>query len=178
MSKKLPFEDFNTRVQKAYNGTISIVEETYIDIRHCVTAYCNIHKVYFVRKAYNLAIGKAKCPECHKEIKKSPKTSWDIMLKRFIKKYGYKFSYDEKTYAGYKKEMTVHCNDCNETFSITPEHHLKYNNGGCPNCQKTKIIKCSICGKEIEVDRCVSANNNVCCESCRKLIKRMKKNKR
>ena len=73
-----------------------------------------------------------------------------------------------------RNEMTVHCNICGETFSIKPTNHLKYNNGGCPNCHKTKLRKCSLCGKEIEVDRRVSINEIVYCEECRKQLKRSK----
>ena len=48
---------------------------------------------------------------------------------------------------GTKEEMTIHCNDCGETFKLSPVHHLKYNNGGCPICRLTKIVKCIECGK-------------------------------
>lgn len=64
--------------------------------------------------------------------------------------------------------MKVRCNDCGEEFEITPLHHLKYNNGGCPNCSKKRIVKCFKCGKEIEVDRHVGPNFVVYCDECKK----------
>ena len=179
MTKRLTFEEFEERVQKAYDGCISVVKETYTGTRNKVTAYCNIHKIYFEVRAYELSRKETDCPECHKEHLKRPKNSWQSMLKRFRDKWGEKYSYDEKTYTGFKTEMTVHCNDCGEDFKITPEHHLKYNNGGCPNCHKTRIVKCSCCGKEIEVDRHIGDNQIVYCNKCRKtkkFISRMKAN--
>jgi hypothetical protein len=48
MSKlKISFEEFAARVEKAYDGRISVVEETYTGTRNKVTAYCNVHKIYF-----------------------------------------------------------------------------------------------------------------------------------
>lgn len=66
--------------------------------------------------------------------------------------------------------MKVHCNDCGTDFEITPTHHLKYNNGGCPNCHSTKIIKCAKCGKDIIVDRHVSLEFKMLCDECKKEI--------
>lgn len=94
------------------------------------------------------------------------------MYDSFINKYGNKFSYDETTYNGTKELMKVHCNDCGEDFEITPEHHLKYNNGGCPNCHKTKIMICENCGKEFEVDRHYNVKNNKLCKDCRKEVRK------
>lgn len=37
---RIPFEEFAARVEKAYDGRISVVEETYTGIRKEVTAYC------------------------------------------------------------------------------------------------------------------------------------------
>ena len=90
------------------------------------------------------------------------------MLERFRKLYGDKFSYDASTYCGLKKKMKVHCNDCGEDFEITPEHHLKYNNGGCPKCHLTRIVRCEKCGKEIIVNRHVSLNIKMLCDECKK----------
>ena len=168
---RISFEEFAARVEKAYNGRISVVEETYTGIRKEVTAYCNVHKIYFKALARNLERGHVNCPECSKikrqEINKSKVISFSEMLKRFREAYGDKFSYDESSYHGGKELMKVHCNDCGEDFEITPEHHLKYNNGGCPNCHKTKIVKCSKCGKDMVVDRRSSINANHMCEECK-----------
>ena len=65
-------------------------------------------------------------------------------------------------------KMKVHCNDCGSDFEITPIHHLKYNNGGCPNCHKYKIIKCSICGRDCIVDRHCGDNIKILCDDCKK----------
>ena len=96
------------------------------------------------------------------------------MLKRFRDKWSDKYSYDENTYAGFKTKMTVRCNDCNTTFEITPEHHLKYNNGGCPECSKYKITKCSKCGKEIKVSRHFDLKISIKCDECIAEEKRIK----
>ena len=98
------------------------------------------------------------------------------MLKRFRDAYGNKFSYDESSYHGRKKPMKVHCNDCGEDFEITPEHHLKYNNGGCPNCHNYRIVKCSKCGKEMKVDRHVDLNGTIYCDECSHKYKQIRKN--
>ena len=111
------------------------------------------------------------CPECRRERITQPKNSWEDILKRFRDKWGEKYSYDETTYAGFKIEMTVHCNDCKETFQITPEHHLKYNNGGCPNCHKYKTVICSCCKKEILIDRHCAIRENYVCKDCHDKIK-------
>ena len=63
--------------------------------------------------------------------------------------------------------MRVHCNDCGTDFEISPVHHLKYNNGGGPNCHNYKKARCSNCGKEIIVDRHVGPNFTVYCDECR-----------
>jgi len=172
---RISFEEFAARVEKAYDGRISVVEETYTGIRKEVTAYCNVHKIYFNAIARRLEIGKANCPKCSKIKKQESNQSKIIpfseMLKRFREAYGYKFSYDESSYHGRKELMKVHCNDCGEDFEITPEHHLKYNNGGCPNCHKTKVVKCSKCGKDIVVDRRSPTNANYVCKECINKVK-------
>jgi hypothetical protein len=67
---KITADEFAERVNKAYNGRISIVKETYTGTRNKVIAYCNVHKIYFeVSRAHKLEIGKTNCPECCKEQK-------------------------------------------------------------------------------------------------------------
>ena len=172
MPKRLSVDEFCQRVDKAYDGRISVVRETYIDTHHKVTAYCNVHKIYFECESNTLRRRKCDCPECVKETRKNAGIKnakpWNEVHKSFIDKYGNKFSYDESSYKGTKQLMKVRCNDCGEEFEITPVHHLKYNNGGCPNCSKKRIVKCSKCGKEIEVDRHVGPNFVVYCDECKK----------
>lgn len=168
----ISLDEFVERVNNNYNGRITIVKESYTGIRNKVTAYCSIHKIYFSINAHYLSVGHGNCPECTKEIKRQQHIKpWGEVYKSFIEAYGEKFSYDESSYHGRKELMKVHCNDCGEDFEITPEHHLKYNNGGCPNCHKTKTVKCSKCGKEIQVDR--HCGENVICEDCYKRGKRL-----
>ena len=173
MSKKIDVNEFCERVNKAYDGRISVVKETYIDTRHKVTAYCNVHQIYFECDAQHLDRGRAKCPQCAKENKiklwQNNKKKWSEVYNDFIKKYKDKFSYDESTYNGTKELMKIHCNDCGEDFEISPFHHLKYNNGGCPNCSKKRIAICSLCGEEFEVDKHISSDSTICyCKKCRK----------
>lgn len=153
MGKRITSDEFAERVSNFTNGRISIVKDTFTGTRNKVTAYCNIHKVYFeVPVSYRLCCDK-KCnrPECHNEImhkfNQSKIKLWKDVYEQFKNKYGNKFSYDESTYNGTKEEMTIYCNDCGETFKLSPVHHLKYNNGGCPICRLTKIVKCIECGK-------------------------------
>jgi hypothetical protein len=107
---KITFEEFSVRVENAYNGRISVVKESYVDTRHPVTAYCNIHKIYFkVKKAYDLIKRNVNCPECHKEsIQNKSIKDWNDVYKSFIETYNNKFSYDKTTYKGTKQLMKVH----------------------------------------------------------------------
>ncbi len=133
----IPADEFAERVNKASNGRINIVKETYTGTHNKVTAYCTIHKIYFeVSEAKLLTSKELNCPECIKDKR------WFKIYDSFINTYGNKFSYDKSSYRGYKNLMKVHCNECSTDFEITPEHHLKYNNGGCPNCHKYKTTKC------------------------------------
>ena len=59
--------------------------------------------------------------------------------------------------------MLMHCNECGETFEISPKRHLKNNNGGCPNCNHYVIKHCMYCGKEVLVGK---HTINVYCEEC------------
>lgn len=168
---KISFEEFSARVKKVTNNRISVVKETFTGMRNKVTAYCNVHKIYFeVYRAYDLTKLKVDCPECSEERKRKRNEAqiipFEKVLNRFIKSYGDKFSYDKSSYHGRKKIMKVHCNDCNTDFEISPEHHLKYNNGGCPICSKTKKVKCSKCGKEIIVDKHTD-DKKVYCDKCK-----------
>ena len=143
---RLTADEFAERVKQAYNGRISIVKETYTGTRNKVTAYCNVHKIYFeVKEARSLTRCFAECPKCLKEKndanRKKQIKEWKEVLKSFKEKYGEKFSYDETSYNGVKQKMKVHCNDCGEDFEITPVHHLKYNNGGCLICKEKQKIK-------------------------------------
>ena len=70
--------------------------------------------------------------------------------------------------------MKIKCNDCGEIFWITPEHHLRYNNGGCPNCHNIKILKCSICGKDVYVNK-HSTYKTVICDECKNKVKQNNK---
>ena len=81
-------DEFAEKVSKATNGKISIVKESYSGTQHKVTAYCNVHKIYFdVKVARELCRGNANCPECVKEKRKkraeSQKIPFNEMLKRF-----------------------------------------------------------------------------------------------
>ena len=61
---KISADEFAERVEKAYDGRISVVKETYTGTRYQVTAYCNIHKIYFeVKTARELGDGTANCTE-------------------------------------------------------------------------------------------------------------------
>lgn len=172
MAYRISFEFFSERVYKNYGGRISVYEDTYNGINSIVTAHCNVHNIDFKVKAAHLSKKEKECPECKKEHKKNAALKrikpWNKVLKQFISLYGNKFSYDEKSYNGMKEEMIVHCNDCGSTFKITPTHHLKYNNGGCPICHQTRIEHCSCCGKEIIVDRRVGLNTKCLCDECRR----------
>ena len=177
MAKQLSFEDFSARVEKVYNGRISVVKETYINTKHKVTVYCNIHKIYFeVEEARNLTRHFVECPECKKEILKrngiKHSKEWSKVLESFIKKYGNKFSYDESSYKNMGTDMIVHCNDCGQTFKITPVHHLKYINGGCPICHKHKTRKCSKCGRIFEVNHHYADSADFVCKECKDKEKR------
>lgn len=169
---RLTADEFAEKVNKAFNGRISIVKESYTGSRNKVTAYCNVHKIYFeVPRAYDLSRKEVNCPECSKDAaKKKVIKKWKEIHQKFIDKYGNKFSYDSTTYKGNKELMKVHCNDCGEDFEITPEHHLKYNNGGCPNCHKFVNAKCFKCGKNIVVDR-RQHNHKLYCKECQRIVK-------
>lgn len=166
-------DEFAERVNKASNRRINIVKETYTGTHNKVTAYCTIHKIYFeVSEAKLLTSKESNCPECIKDKR------WFKVYDSFINTYGNKFSYDKSSYCGYKNLMKVHCNDCGTDFEITLEHHLKYNNGGCPNCHKYKTTKCQKCGKEIKVDSHCSNDYRLICDDCKKqIIKEIEKNK-
>ena len=100
---KITADEFAERVNKAYDGRISIVKETYTGTRHQVTAYCNIHKIYFkVKVARELTRHFVECPEClkekHKKVGENKIKDWKQVLETFIEKYGNKFSYNEESY--------------------------------------------------------------------------------
>ena len=178
---KISADEFAAKVNEAYSGRITIVKETYIGTRNPVTAYCNIHKIYFeVKEARNLTcIRHTNCPKCieerRKEINKQKIKPWAEILKLFKEKYGDKFSYDESSYIDTKHKIKIHCNDCGADFELDFQHHMRDNNGGCPNCNKTRIGKCSKCGKEIIVDRHTDTNKTTCyCDECRKRRKSIK----
>lgn len=180
MAKRVTADEFADKVSKFTNGRISIVKETYTGTHNRVTAYCNVHKIYFeVCAAYRLCVsGKRKrsnCPECIKEERKESNKLkiklWSEVFKSFIEAYGNKFSYDESSYIDTKHKMKIHCNDCGEDFELSPFHHLRYNNGGCPNCHKYKIQICSKCGKRVKVDSHTKITDNYICDDCIKEIK-------
>ena len=55
MGKKISADEFSAKVNEVYSGKITIVKETYTGSKNPVTAYCNIHKIYFeVKEARNL----------------------------------------------------------------------------------------------------------------------------
>lgn len=64
-------------------------------------------------------------------------------------------------------EMKVKCNDCGSEFEITPIHHLKYINGGCPICHKHKTRTCSKCGREFEVNHHYADSIVFVCKECK-----------
>ena len=71
---KITADEFAERVSKATDGRISVVKETYTGTRNKVTAYCNVHKIYFeVNIARELYRNNEHCPECIKEKKKQNK---------------------------------------------------------------------------------------------------------
>lgn len=177
---RVTFEEFSERIQQLYNGRIIVDESTYHGLRtgRRVKAHCIVHNVDFEPEARSLWKGETNCPLCRKEKShKRCQASWEVVLQRFRSAYGDKFSYDESTYDGMKNKMIVYCNDCGVDFEISPVHHLKYNNGGCPNCQKHRVVKCSGCGKEIIADYRIGDNSIIYCDECRhknKLISKYK----
>lgn len=164
--------EFAERVNKVSNGRISIVKEHILELDIKLQHIVMFTRFILMLKQQKIYItNRTNCPECSKEIQdKNTRLKYvpfSQMLERFRKLYGDKFSYDDSTYCGLKKKMKVHCNDCGEDFEITPEHHLKYNNGGCPKCHLTRIVRCMKCGKEIVVDRHVSLNIKILCDECK-----------
>ena len=137
-----------------------------------MTAYCNVHKIYFeIKEARSLTRHFVECPKCLKEKNKrnaeKNKKPWKDVLKSFRDKYGDKFTYNESTYYGMEHEMKVKCNDCGSEFEITPIHHLKYINGGCPICHKHKTRTCSKCGREFEVNHHYADSIVFVCKECK-----------
>ena len=168
---KISADEFAERVNEAYDGRISVVKETYTGTRHQVTAYCNVHKIYFeVKVARELTRHFVECPECLKENNNTNNKKyikeWKDVIKSFKDRYGEKFSYDESSYNGLGNKMKIHCNDCDTDFEITPKNHIRNNNGGCPKCSKLKIVYCTKCGREIFITKYANIKN-ICCSDCK-----------
>ena len=173
MRKKITAAEFAEKIHNLFEGRLTVIQETFKGMKHKVSVKCNIHNCIFTVYAYSLSIKDTNCPLCGKEIRhKHCITPWNDILKRFRKKYGNRFSYDETTYNGYKTKMKVICNKCGSEFWIKPEHHLKYNNGGCPICHLTVTATCSVCGAKFEVDRRQNNRKNIMCPECRKIVER------
>lgn len=64
----------------------------------------------------------------------------DEIIKLSKYKFGDRFSYDEflKTYKNMSTKCEFYCNVHNIKFSVEPNNHLKWNNGGCPECDINK----------------------------------------
>ena len=86
---RITADKFAERVSKATDGRISIVKETYTGTRNKVTAYCNMHKIYFeVNAARELYRGNTNCPECinedRKTVSRNKIKSWTEVYDSFI----------------------------------------------------------------------------------------------
>lgn len=72
------------------------------------------------------------CPYCtdgHSKI------DFDIFYKKQYDKFCGKYSFDEKDFISYDKEIKIYCNDCKIWFKKTPKDFLHSNTGCCPRCQ-------------------------------------------
>ena len=135
MGKRITAEEFAERINILFDGKLDIIKDTFKGMKHKVSVRCNVHNCVFEAYAFDLSLNHMDCPECSREkFHRESIVPWKEMLKRFRDTYDDRFSYDETTYDGYKTKMKVVCNKCGTEFWIKPEHHLKYNNGGCPKC--------------------------------------------
>ena len=175
--RKMSFEELSEFVKNKFNGNLVVLSESYYHKHHKVKLHCNIHNIDFETYAHTIHSGKYVCPICREENSHNTIISWEVLLKRFRDKYGNKFSYDETSYKGINKLLKIHCNDCGENFELTPTTHLRYNNGGCPNCKKYRIVKCSCCGAEVVADYHVNGNLKIYCDECRKRMRLISKHK-
>ena len=68
-NNRITFEEFSVRVEKVYNGRISVVKETFTSLStgKRVVAHCNVHNIDFEPEARCLWKGEANCPLCSKE---------------------------------------------------------------------------------------------------------------
>ena len=66
---KITFEEFSARVEKNYNGRISVVRESFngLSTGKRVKAHCIIHNIDFEPEARSLWKGESNCPLCSKE---------------------------------------------------------------------------------------------------------------
>lgn len=172
---KITYEVYQARIDKIYGiGVYTVYKDSFINTRHKIKVHCNIHNIDFVTDPHSFECGNTSCKKCQEENRHKPKLLWISVYKKFIQAYGNKFTYDENSFNGMKKEMIVQCNDCGTIFKITPVHHLKYNNGGCPICRQFKTLKCSICGKDIIVNNHCSDNLKLICDDCKNETKQKK----
>ena len=82
------------------------------------------------------------CPECGKAYAATyQKGNYQHFIDRCAAKYGNKFSFPniEDEFVNVHCKITIHCNDCGNTFRRIAGDFLKSTIGGCPKCREKEL---------------------------------------
>lgn len=140
IGKKKTLNEFIKDAIQVHGDLYNYDKVEYKNAHTKVEIYCKKCKNYFWQTPGNHLHGQG-CKKCghdktkEKEISlKRHSNEWFIEKAKFVHKDRY--DYTEINYINKRTEIKLKCNNCNNVFYQTPEHHLKGH--GCPICRKSR----------------------------------------
>ena len=133
-AKYKSLEYYKNKINKHFNGAITIKEAFGDKAQNEVIATCNIHGDFNTRLAY-LSEGKG-CKKCAIDKRtKSRRNTTDKILNVFTEKHGDKYVYPDLTgYKNGRQKINIFCNKHQSYFEQSIESHMVGH--GCPKCGK------------------------------------------
>ena len=118
-----------------FNERFSYTNLNYITTKKSIQLTCIKHSNTFtITTRSHLDSEYGGCIECDKEYRAK------LFINKSKEKYNDKYIIDEKLYINYTTQMKMICS-LHGSFTITPNNHILYKNGGCNKCTPDKITK-------------------------------------
>lgn len=134
MPQKLTTEEFIKKAVIKHKDTYSYKKVKYKNAKEKVIIICKTHGDFNITPNNHLS-GQG-CIKCRNaSIGDKLKLDPAIFIDKAIKKHGDSYDYTNTLYVKAGNKVTITHKECNTTFSILPNNHLR-NKGGCPTCSE------------------------------------------
>jgi hypothetical protein len=156
---------FKSQATEVHNGKYDYSLAEYKHSKAKVRILCPSHGEFL--QTPNRHLKGEGCPECGNEVKRQTALeAKSLAASRFEcnarKVHGDRYGYSNVDYKGNKVKVSIYCRECDRSFNVSPNCHLRGN--GCPHCASSKMNRW---GKELAEDMDLIHSTEYFDSSCR-----------